>query len=318
MNQDEFDKFVDFAENFYKKHKTIENNKERISFSAIKTFDTCSKKYQIAYKKRIPAFHSNEYTIFGNTVHNGLEYTLNTKKIRIFEDDFLKELTNFASEKFFLELYEKNKQEEWKSELDTFLLEFYSKHFAQKLIHAMFNQGQYFYDMILAFLEKEFGDFEVLHTEEDLFELIDEFDDKIFKNEWYFKGFVDLVIKDAWGNIHLIDYKTTTWGWDAERKNDTLTGYQLTLYKHYYAKKYNIHPSKIKTYFILLKRTANKKRLEILRITSGKKKTQNSLKKMKEVMYAHEQGLFLKNRRTCKFCPFNETEWCSGRKTQLG
>ena len=288
---------------------------ERISFSAIKTFDACPKKYEIAYKKRIPAFHSTEHTMFGNTIHDGLEEILKTREIPFFEDDFLRQLTNFASQKFFINLYSNNKQKEWETELKLFLSEFYSKHFVRKLIHNMFQQGQYFYDTILQFLERKFGDFEVLHTEEDLYEDIDEFKkENVFKEEWKFKGFIDLVIRDAWGKIHIIDYKTTTWGWEARRKSDTLTGYQLSLYKHYYAKKYNIYPDKIQTYFLLLKRTASKKGLELLRITSGWKKVKNSLKKMKEVMYAHEQNLFLKNKRTCGYCPFNQTEWCEGRE----
>ena len=48
--------------------------------------------------------------------------------------------------------------------------------------------------------------------------------------------------------------------------------YQLTFYKHFWAKKHKVDPKKIETYFALLKRTATKNRVEIFRVTSGPKK----------------------------------------------
>ncbi len=57
-----------------------------------------------------------------------------------------------------------------------------------------------------------------------------------------------------------------------------MTTYQLTLYKHFFAKKHNIDPNNIETHFALLKRTAKSNNVEIFNVTSGQKKTENALK----------------------------------------
>ena len=45
---------------------------------------------------------------------------------------------------------------------------------------------------------------------------------------------------------YILDWKTCSWGWRSDKKRDQLTTYQLTLYKHYFAKKHNIDPKNIK------------------------------------------------------------------------
>jgi ATP-dependent exoDNAse (exonuclease V) beta subunit len=57
-----------------------------------------------------------------------------------------------------------------------------------------------------------------------------------------FKGFVDLVIKTPDDKYHIIDWKTCGWGWDSRKRSDPMVTYQLTLYKHYFAKKHNMTP----------------------------------------------------------------------------
>ena len=50
-----------------------------------------------------------------------------------------------------------------------------------------------------------------------------------------FLAFVDCIIKTEDGKNHIIDWKTCSWGWDARRKSDTMTTYQLSYYKHFYS-----------------------------------------------------------------------------------
>ena len=63
--------------------------------------------------------------------------------------------------------------------------------------------------------------------------------------DYNFKGYIDLVLKTKDGKYHIIDWKSCSWGWDARRKADIMTTYQLTLYKHYFAIKHNIKPENI-------------------------------------------------------------------------
>ena len=86
--------------------------------------------------------------------------------------------------------------------------------------------------------------------------------------------------------------------------------YQLTYYKNYFSKKHNIPPKEIETYFVLLKRTAKKENVEVLRITSGLKKTENSLKVLENAVINIEKGTSIKNRLSCKYCKFHKTEHC--------
>jgi len=86
--------------------------------------------------------------------------------------------------------------------------------------------------------------------------------------------------------------------------------YQLTLYKHYFAKKYDINPADIETHFALLKRTAKKDNVELFRTTSGQKKTENALNFLQKAIYNINNKNYLKNRLSCNRCEFYKTEHC--------
>ena len=90
-----------------------------------------------------------------------------------------------------------------------------------------------------------------------------------------------------------------------------MTTYQLVYYKHYFAKKHKIDSKNIETYFALLKRTAKKDNVEIYRVTSGNKKTQNSLKMLEKAAINIERENYIKNRLSCKYCKFHKTEHCT-------
>jgi len=112
------------------------------------------------------------------------------------------------------------------------------------------------------------------------------------------------------GKYHIIDYKSCSWGWDAKKKSDAMTNYQLTLYKHFFGTMKNIDPKLIETHFCLLKRTAKKDQVELFRVTSGPKKVENSLKVLNNAVYNIDKGNFPKNRLGCKYCEFYKTEDC--------
>jgi hypothetical protein len=75
-------------------------------------------------------------------------------------------------------------------------------------------------------------------------------------------------------------------------------------------RKHNIDPKMVETYFGLLKRTAKKNRIEIFRVTSGERKTNNSLKVLNKALYNIYNKNHPKNRLKCDKCEFNKTEWC--------
>ena len=97
------------------------------------------------------------------------------------------------------------------------------------------------------------------------------------------------------------------------RKAEKIVTYQLTLYKHFFCQKHNIDPKNVETHFALLKRTASKNRVEIFRVTSCIKKTENALKLLYQAIYNISKRQHIKNRLACLKpypCKLYKTEHC--------
>ena len=72
-------------------------------------------------------------------------------------------------------------------------------------------------------------------------------------------------------------------------------------------------PENVETHFALLKRTAKKDRVEIFRVTSGTRKTENALKLLYQAIYNITKGFSIKNRLHCHKpypCKLLNTEHC--------
>ena len=225
-----------------------------VSYSELKNWHTCPFYHKLTYVDRVRLFKGNEHTAFGNAVHDTCENMLLNK--------------NLKAEEYFLDQYKKVIQ---KLSADDY-------EFDKKLVLEMKEQGLMLLPQIKPALDEYFGKYKVFATEEKLFEDVD-------YEDYKFKGFVDLVLMTEDGKCHVIDWKTCSWGWDYKKKNDKMVTYQLTLYKHFFAKKYNLDPANIETHFALLKRTAKKNNVEFFRVTSGKKKTENALNFLQKALY---------------------------------
>lgn len=255
---------------------------KRISFSELKNWKECPHRHKLIHIDKIPYFEGNEFTAFGTAIHAVCEEAIpDTSKnaIEIFELNFLNELMTLKEQ---------------------------GKELNKELVSDMRNQARPICEQVLPAVKKHFGSFEVVAVEEELLEPISEFESR----GRHFKGFIDMVIKTPDDKIHIIDWKTCSWGWDTKKKTDPMTNYQLTYYKNYYSKKHNVDPKNIETYFVLLKRTAKKENVEVLRVTSGPKKTENSLKLLENAVINIEKGIHIKNRLNCKYCKFYKTEHC--------
>ena len=248
-----------------------------ISFSALKDWNFCAWYHKLTRIDGIGGFEGNAYTAFGNAIHEVCEKKLLKEEVN--EDDmFIRRFEHFLGE--------------------------LSEEQDSKLVEEMRAQGKAILPEIEDALEDYFGEYEVLGSEIPLDEKIDD------EDEYVFKGFIDGVVSTSDGKVHIFDWKTFSWGWDAKRRNSPMTTYQLTLYKHYFARKMNIDPKNIETHFALLKRTSKKDRVEFFRVTSGPRKTENALKLLKKALYNIKNKRYIKNRLSCKFCAFNKTEHC--------
>jgi len=260
-----------------------------ISFSALKNWNQCPYYYKLTYVDRVKKFLGNQYTAFGTALHSACENKVLNESLNEqehFTQAFLQELQNLP-EDVRLGIPEKD-------------------------IENMHVSGKELATLAIPGLKSMFGDdFEVVSTEEQLYSDIQGAIEK--DTDYKFKGFIDLVVKTSDGKYHIIDWKSCSWGWDARRRSEPMTTYQLTYYKYFFAKKHDIPMENIETYFGLLKRTAKTDRVEIFRVTSGPKKVKNSLTLLNKAIANIQSGRFIKNRLSCSKCEFYNTEECPGR-----
>ena len=257
-----------------------ENQVKRISFSELKNWKECSFRHKLIYIDKLPYYSSNEYTIFGTAIHEACESLESNDLYNIFKNKFIEEIKSLN-----LTEYEINK----------------------KLVLEMLEQAKPICDYVLPKIKEYFGEFKIHSVEEPLLEDITEFNSYDKK----FKGFIDMIVKTPDEKYHIIDWKSCSWGWSSAKKTDSLTNYQLTYYKNFFSKKHNIPLEDIETYFVLLKRTAKKNVVEVLRITSGPKKISNALKVLENAVINIERKTAIKNKLNCKYCKFYKTEHCT-------
>ena len=254
------------------------NGQKHISYTEFSKWQLCPYLHDKIYVKKFRE-EPSLYMSFGSTIHKILEeqvqIDINNKESKISEEKFLK---------YFEEYLKKDKV--------------IVNHKNDKLYNDMLDQGaglikENAYEYIKALFPEE--KIAIFSTEEELMEDIEGTDYK-------FKGFIDLVLKLGDDKYVILDWKTCSWGWDARKKNDKLLTYQLSLYKYFFAKKHDIPPENIETYFGLLKRTAKKNRIEIFRVTSGNKKLANAVELLYDTIKGIEANIRLKKYENCNKC----------------
>ena len=276
---------------------------KHISYSEWKNWHICPHYHKLTYIDKVTQFQGNIFTAFGKALHTVCELTLTSpEKYRgsgtieaLVKEQFLKELNDLP------------KSEQQRAKRDF------------KLKEWLVSGIEIIPDLYRCLTEK-FGklgeDWEVLAAEEQLYEPITEFTEA----EKNFKGFIDLVVmskKDK--KVHLIDWKTCSWGWKREKKSDTILAYQLVYYKHFWARKYDVDPKDVDCHFVLLKRTAKAgKKAEFVRVTAAKKRTTDALNTLTKALHNINKKNYIKNRTACtdckdRFgtCEFYKTEHCS-------
>lgn len=253
-----------------------------ISYSELKDWNFCAWYHKLTRVDKIDGFKGNAYTAFGSAIHSVCEKKLLQEEVdeQFFVDELKKNITELPED----------------VEID------------KKLVLDMVGQGKEIIPEIQDALDDYFESYEVMAVEMPLMENIEGHD------QYNFKGFIDAVVVTPDGKIHIFDWKTCSWGWNAKKRSDAMVTYQLTLYKKFFCQKMNIDPKNVETHFALLKRTAKKNRVEFFRVTSGNKKTENALKLLDTALYNIKNKRYIKNRTSCTGgygCKFYNTEHCS-------
>ena len=250
-----------------------------ISYSELKDWVTCAFYHKLTRIDKLKGFKGNEFTAFGSAIHAVCEKKLLKEEIDdegFFVRSFNDHITDLGDD----------------VPVDS------------GLVDQMVGQGKALLPEIEEAVEEYFGEYNVEAVELKLYEPIPG------EENYMFKGYIDAIVSTPDGKVHIFDWKTCSWGWDSRRRSEKMTTYQLTLYKHFFAQKMEIDPANVETHFALLKRTAKKNRVELFRVTSGERKTENALKLLHKALYNIKNKRYIKNRLSCERCTFRHTKDC--------
>ena len=140
-----------------------------------------------------------------------------------------------------------------------------------------------------------------------------------------FKGYVDMVIKtkDARGNtiLYVCDFKSCSWGWPREKRENRDLHFQILLYKHFLCKRFGLDPKLVRTAFVLLKKrpSGDSPPVEFFPISAGPVSVQRALDEINSditlMAEACETGEPRKNLKACRndygdVCPHAGTARC--------
>ena len=265
-----------------REHKT-----KHISFSEYSILQGCTHRHKIQYMDKVrtpggPALY------FGSLIHEALEAIVNQKEYTNiqFEKKFKQATIKFANEL----KYSKN------AEFIKIRTSFRESH-----VKKMLKCGPLLLDILRDF---NWQDYNTIGTEIPLYT-------DLVENK-HFKGYIDWVYKKD--NIYYIaDFKTSEKGWGPYNRKDMLKRTQLLLYKWFFAKTNNIPLEQIKTQFIIIKWTGKTNNIEFFDIPSTNKKVQKVVANLEQiaVMLLRDKRVIMKNRASCRFCPFENTTYCT-------
>jgi hypothetical protein len=289
-----------------------EIKKKRVSFSQYSTFLKCPHKWYLDYVKNLRVKDDNINTTFGTAIHHafqtyltslykegvGIADSLDVKKL--FLDKFneeIKKVKDVNEEEFTDFIFDGN------DIIDTFC--------------KSANRLKYF----------PTKDYELVGIEIPL--------EIPIKNNVEFVGFIDIVLKERDKEYYrIIDFKTSSNGWNSYMKEDVSKLAQLHLYKSVYSKKFNVPLNNIEVEFFIVKRklyenaTFPQSRIQIFKPSAGPTIIKESIKSFVEFLdYGftqegnyNEVNEYIKvpgkAKKNCKYCIHHKTN-CDGKASKL-
>ena len=274
--------------------KVFPTGKKHVSFSEIKMWKECAFKHKLTHVDKIDVFEPSPFLDFGTAVHEGCESLVEKKAPD--RAKLILDIRNAWEKHGFDDPGWVSKQPGW---------------YKYAPVDSWVEWANNMWDDIPGYLDKEFPGWETVKAEEQLYEPIEGFD-------IHFKGFIDAIIKvpkkrgtgyEYW----IIDWKTAqSYGWRREKKQDILMTAQLILYKHFWSIKHDIPLKDIRCAFVLLKRGGKPGNMcDIVKVSVGPKAIEKALKIMRSMIKNVYKQFNLKNRNSCTYCPFKDTQYCT-------
>lgn len=287
---------------------SVNTIKNRVSFSQYSTYLKCQYKWYLDYVKNLRVKDDNINTTFGTAIHHTIQTYLDKlyKQSAVEADGLdLKKIFLTKFEEEYKKVVEKNEDEYTDFCFDGIdILETFCK---------STNRSKYFPQK----------DYELIGIEIPL--------EISIKNNIQFVGFIDIVLKEKnKEKYRIIDFKTSTNGWNQYMKTSEDKLAQLHLYKSVYSKKFNIPLSNIDVEFFILKRklyenvSYPQSRIQIFKPPAGPTILKESINQFIEFLdhcfdingNYNMDGKFLKNpgaaKKNCKYC-IHYKKLCDGK-----
>tara|TARA_B100001123_G_scaffold437566_1_gene570039 strand:- start:27011 stop:27835 length:825 start_codon:yes stop_codon:yes gene_type:complete len=267
--------------------------KKHVSYSEVRCWKECPYRHKLQHIDKIDKFEPSPYLDFGTNVHEGCESFLNTGDIP--KDKLLQNIKDAWEKNGFDNPDWVKVQPGW-----------YKYHPVGEWCQWASNM----WDDVPQFLDKTFPGWEPVRAEEELYEFIE-------AKDLNFKGFIDAIIKVPRKNgtykYWILDWKTAkSYGWDRRKKQDFLTQAQIILYKDFWSRKNGIPLKDVGCGFILLKRGGKPgNTCEFFPISAGPKTIAKSRKMVDSMISAVRKGFYVKNRNSCTYCDYHQTEHCT-------
>lgn len=263
----------------------LPTGKPHISFSEMKTWTECTYRHKLQFVDKVGEFKPGVHMDFGTAIHSACEHFLRTKVI---------------DEKVFLTKFHELWKEHTPSAPDVYTVSAF-KNFVLEA-RAMLPE-------IPGWFDTTFPGWEFVDAEHQLYE-------KIKGHPHAFKGFIDCVIRVPGPRNKMLtwvlDFKTTSWGWNMQKKSDETVRAQLVLYKNYWSSKTNTNPKDVRCGFVLLKRAAKPgAHCELITASVGDVTTGRSLKVINNMITSVKKGIAFKNRASCTYCDYRDTPHCT-------
>lgn len=289
-----------------------EIKKKRVSFSQYSTFLKCPQKWYLDYVKNLRVKDDNINTTFGTAIHHAFQTYLTS---------LYKEGVGIADSLDVKKLFLDKFNEEIKKVKDVKEEEFTDFIFDGNDIVDTFCKSA---NRLKYFPTKEY---ELIGIEIPL--------EIPIKNNVEFVGFIDIVLKEKDKEYYrIIDFKTSSSGWNSYMKEDVSKLAQLHLYKSVYSKKFNVPLNNIEVEFFIVKRklyenvSFPQSRIQVFKPSAGPTIIKESIKSFVEFLdYGftpegnyNETNQYIKvpgnGKKHCKYCAHYK-KLCDGKATKL-
>ena len=275
----------------------LKNNKPHISYSEVSEWHSCPWRHKLSYIDKVLNSEPSPHLNYGTILHDAVENFMNGNSIDVesasqkIRDAWT--LHGFDSCEFIEKQTKRAESQGWK--------------YRHSDVNVWINSAKNCLEQLGSFLDEKFPGWKPVAAEHELYEKIDTSQVGIYK------GYIDCIIELPNGKHVIIDWKTSgPRGWNADKRNDFLVQAQLILYKNFWMRKSGKTSSQVKTIFILLKRESKPgKSLDFVEVSSGPKAVEKANKLVTSMIRGMQSGFVVKNKMSCKFCDFANTQYCT-------